>query len=147
QRLKGSCPWVFVYDGKGIAFITDFIWRSPLGLAINGQEQAGVVLTADRVRIPGDRLVARDGFYDVRITAELWETHFFDEVSLLAVDHPEGTEVYVDERFSIPAPDLAPHLMSALKPIVRAHDHHGTDVTHLVTDLDARYLGTFARGR
>src|SRR5690606_32876738 len=62
QRLKGSCPWVFAYDGTGMAFVTDFIWRSPLGLAINGQEQAGVVLTADRVRIPAHRLVPRDGF-------------------------------------------------------------------------------------
>ena len=147
QRLKGSCPWVFVYDGEGMAFITDFIWRSPLGLAINGQEAAGVVLTADRVRIPGDRLIPRDGFYDVRITAELWETHFFDQVSLLAVDHEEGTEVFVDERFSVPAPDLAPHLVSDPKPVAGAWDHRGADVTEVIANLDERYLGTFRRGR
>lgn len=147
QRLKGSCPWVFAYDGDRMAFVTDFIWRSPLGLAINGQEQAGVVLTADRIKIPGERLVARNGVYDIRITAELWETHFFDEVSLLVVDHPEGTEVFVDERFSIPAPELVPRLMKPLAPIQYATDHRGNDVTDVVAEFDERYLGTFARGR
>ena len=42
----------------------------------------------------------------LRITAELWETHFFVLVSLMAVDHPAGTEVFVDERFAVPAPPL-----------------------------------------
>lgn len=147
QRLKGSCPWVFAYDGESMAFVTDFIWRSPLGLAINGQEQAGVVLTADRVKIAGNQLVEKDGVYDVRITAELWETHFFDEVSLIAVDHPEGTEVFVDERFSIPAPSLEPQLMGPLQPVDGAWDDHGTDVGAIVAQRDATYLGTFERGR
>ncbi|NIQ55170.1 MAG: hypothetical protein GWN71_17855, partial [Gammaproteobacteria bacterium] len=38
QRLKGSCPWIFTYDGTGMRFVTDFIWRSPLGMRINAQE-------------------------------------------------------------------------------------------------------------
>ena len=71
-----------------MAFVTDFIWRSPLGLRINAQDTAGVAQTEDWVKIRGDQLAARDGVYDLRITAELWETHFFDHVSLLVVDHP-----------------------------------------------------------
>ena len=89
QRLKGSCPWVFADDGNGMRFVTDFLWRSPLGLRINAQDTAGVTQTEDWVKIRGDQLVARDGAYDVRITAELWETHFVDHVSLMVVDHPE----------------------------------------------------------
>jgi len=50
--------------------------------------------------------VPRDGVYDLRITAELWETHFFDHVALLVVDHPAGTDIYVDERFAVPPPAL-----------------------------------------
>ena len=61
-----------------MAFVTDLIWRSPLGLRINAQDTADVLMTEDWVRIRGDRLAARDGAYDLRITAELWETHFFD---------------------------------------------------------------------
>ena len=88
QRLKGSCPWVFADDGTGLQFVTDFLWRSPLGLRINAQDTAGVTQTEDWVKIRGDQLVARDGAYDVRISAELWETHFVDHVSLMVVDHP-----------------------------------------------------------
>ena len=64
-------------------------------------------MTEDWVKVRGDQLVPRDGAYDLRITAELWETHFFDLVSLLVVDHPAGTEVFVDERFAVPPPTLA----------------------------------------
>ena len=41
-----------------------------------------------------------DGYYDLRINANLWETHFFDHLSLVVVDHSAGTEIFVDERFS-----------------------------------------------
>ena len=106
QRLKGSCPWLFAWNGREMAFVTDVIWRSPLGLRINAQATADVLMTEDWVKVAGDQLAPRDGFYDLRITAELWETHFFDLVSLLVVDHPAGTEVFVDERFAVPPPQL-----------------------------------------
>ncbi len=106
QRLKGSCPWLFAWNGREMAFVTDVIWRSPLGLRINAQSTADVLMTEDWVKIAGDQLAPRDGVYDLRITAELWETHFFDLLSLLVVDHPAGTEVFVDERFAVPPPKL-----------------------------------------
>jgi hypothetical protein len=147
QRLKGSCPWVFAWDGSRMGFVTDFLWRSPLGLRINAQDTAGVTQTEDWVRIAGEQLVPRDGAYDVRITAELWETHFFDHVSLLVVDHPADTEVFVDEKFS-PAhpPALAVNVMAAVTPVARAWDDRGKDVTDLVARRDGRYLASFERG-
>src|SRR6202040_1243026 len=56
QRLKGSCPWVFTDDGTGMRFVTDFLWRSPLGLRINAQDTAGVSPTEDWVKSSADRL-------------------------------------------------------------------------------------------
>ena len=148
QRLKGSCPWLFTWDGTRMVFVTDFLWRSPLGLRINAQETAGVTQTEDWVRLRGDQLVPRNGHYDIRITAELWETHFFDRVSLLAVDHPDGTEVFVDERFFPAAPPaLAVHALKDLRPVARAADDHGADVTATVAARDGKYLSTFRRGR
>jgi tetratricopeptide (TPR) repeat protein len=148
QRLKGSCPWVFAWDGSSMRFVTDFLWRSPLGLRINAQDTAGVVQTEDWVRIPGEALSPRDGVYDVRITAELWETHFFDHVSLLAVDHPEDAEVYVDERFSAAAPPaLEVQAFRNVTPVIGATDEKGRDVSDLVRDRDGRHLATFAKGR
>jgi Flp pilus assembly protein TadD len=146
QRLKGSCPWVFAYDGEAMRFVTDFLWRSPLGLRINAQDTAQVMMTEDWIKIRGDQLVARDGFYDLRITAELWETHFVDHVSLLVVDHPAGTEVYVDERFAFPPPKLAVLPTAPPHPVARAWDDQRQDVTALVRARDGRYLGTFGPG-
>ena len=130
-----------------MGFVTDFLWRSPLGLRINAQDTAGVSQTEDWVRIAGDQLRPRDGVYDVRITAELWETHFFDHVSLLVVDHPADTEMFVDERFQPSRPPaLAPRAMRLLGPVTNARDERGRDVTDMVAARDARYLATFAKG-
>ncbi|MFK7843694.1 MAG: FG-GAP-like repeat-containing protein [Rhodothermales bacterium] len=147
QRLKGSCPWLFTFDGERMRFVTDFIWRSPLGLRINAQETAGTVTTEDWVKIRGEELVPRDGVYDLRITAELWETHFFDHVSLLAVDHPVGTEIFIDERFSFPAPEMKVHHTSAVQPLKTLTTDNGRDETATVSARDGQYLDFFGRGQ
>ena len=147
QRLKGSCPWVFAWNGREMAFVTDFIWRSPLGLRINAQATADVQMTEEWVRIRGDQLKPRDGEYDVRITAELWESHFFDLVSLLVVDHPEGTEVFVDERFAVPPPRLGVIATSPVQPFLRVADDQGRDAAEAVRARDDRHLDFAGRGR
>ncbi len=146
QRLKGSCPWLFAWNGKEMAFVTDLIWRSPLGLRINALATADVVMTEDRVKVRGDQLAARDGAYDLRITAELWETHFFDHVSLLVFDHEPGVEVFEDERFAIPPPALGAVATGPVRALKSAHDDRGQDVADVVRARDDRYLDTAGRG-
>ena len=146
QRLKGSCPWLFAWNGREMAFVTDLIWRSPLGLRINAQDTADVLMTADWVKVGGAQLVPRDGAYDLRITAELWETHFFDLVSLAVVDHPAGTEVFVDERFAVPAPELRAVVTGPVQPFASAVDDRGTDVREIVNARDDRHLDFAGRG-
>ena len=100
QRLKGSCPFLFAYNGKQMEFVKDAVpWSSAIGLRINTLGTARVEATEEWYKIRRDQLVPRDGYYDIRITAELWETYYYDHLSLMVVDHPEGTEVFVDERF------------------------------------------------
>jgi hypothetical protein len=147
QWLKGSCPFVFTDGGDGFRFVTDFLWRSPLGLRINAVDTAGVSQTEDWIKIPGNRLKARAGRYEVRITGELWESHYFDMVNLLAVDHPAGTVAVVDERFSPRHPPrLEVVLLEALLPIAGVRDQSGRDVSSLVVSDDQHYLGGFGRG-
>ena len=146
QRLKGSCPWVYTYDGDGMRFATDFLWRTALGLRINAQGKAQVIHSEDRIFIPGEHVARRNGMYDVRITGELWESHFFDRVELMAVDHPAGTEVRIDERFHLPSPDQTLTPITDPQPVAQARDEEGRDVTDLVRAKDGRYLDTFALG-
>jgi tetratricopeptide (TPR) repeat protein len=144
QRLKGSCPFLFAYNGRDVQFVTDILWRSPLGLRINTVDAASIAQTEDWVRVRGDQLVPTPaGTYDLRITADLWETHYFDHVALMAVDHPTGTEVWVDERFARQAPELKVTLTGPLHPVAKAADQTGRDVGELVGSRDFRYLGGF----
>jgi hypothetical protein len=147
QRLKGSCPWVFGFDGNKMTFVKDFLWRSPLGMRINAQVTAGSDQTEDRILIPSKWMVPRDGFYDLRITAELWETHFVDHVSLLVVDHSAEVDVIVDERFTRSVPDLG--IKSIGQPIAlgRAVDELGLDVTDLLANEDGEYVDSFELGK
>lgn len=145
QSLKGSCPWLFAYNGKKMNFVTDFLWRSPLGLRINAQKTASVSQTEDWVKIGRNQLKPKNGFYDVRITAELWETHFFDYVALMTVDHPDGTHVFVDERFAFPPPKLKVYETGPLHPVKKVLDEYGNDVTAIVAKKDGRYLAHFQK--
>lgn len=147
QRLDGSCPFVFAYDGRQMSFVTDLIWRAPLGLRETAWKTEPATQTEDWIKIRGDQLNPKDGLYDVRITADLWETHYFDYVSLVAVDHPRGTEIFVDERFAqTPAP-LAIRATAPPRPVAGAWDELGQDVSEIVRERDRRYLDTFGRGQ
>ena len=147
QRLKGSCPWVFAFNGEEMAFVKDFLWRSPLGMRINAQVTAGVSQTEDWILIRGDELVSKDGYYDVRITSELWETQFVDWVELMVVDHPANVAVYVDERFARRQPELRVIPTGIPIAVRAARDETGHDVTDRIMERDGRYLDTFDVGR
>ncbi len=146
QRLKGSCPWLFTWNGREMSFVTDLIWRSPLGLRINAVETADTLMTEDWVKIRGDQLAPRDGAYDLRITAELWETHFFDLTGLLAVDHPAGTEIFVDERFAMPPPALSIIATGPVQSFAAVRDDRGADVAALADAVDSRFVDFAGRG-
>ena len=148
QRLKGSCPFLFAYNGKQMEFVKDTVpWSSAIGLRINTIGTARVEATEEWYKISRDQLVPRDGYYDLRITAELWETYYYDQLSLKVVDHPVGTEIFVDERFVIPAAKLALTTVSTPRPVASAIDDNGQDVTNIVKSLDENYLDTFGRGK
>lgn len=148
QRLKGSCPFLFAYDGHEMKFVKDAVpWSSAIGLRINTLGTARVEATEEWYKIGRDQLVPRDGYYDLRITAELWETYYYDQLALVTVDHPLGTEIFVDERFVIPPAKLAITTVSTPRKIARAVDDNGQDVTRVVSELDEKYLDTFGRGQ
>jgi hypothetical protein len=148
HRMNVSCPFLFTWNGDRMEFVTDCIWRSPLGVKINAQDTAGIQMTEDWVKIRGDQLVPRplSDVYDLRITAELWETHFFDHLSLMVVDHPEGTEIFCDERFAVPPPPLQVYAVTPPRPVSQAWDDEGEDITGIVRCRDGRHVANFGKG-
>jgi hypothetical protein len=147
QRLKGSCPFLFTWDGKQIVFVADFCWSTPLGLYINAQKRGGgFTETGEWIKIPGDKLVPRDCSFDVRIQANLWETHYLDQLALMVVDHPAETEIFCDERFFLTPTKPRFYLTDPPRPIAKAWDHKGIEVTQFVNKRDGNYLDRAGRG-
>ena len=151
QILKGSCPFLYAWDGHAFSFVTDVMWRSalgmPLGIMAGGTDIASAPPHASReyMRVSGNALAPRDGRYVLQMTEELWETGYLDAVKLLAVDHPDSVEVYVNEGFVPPAPGPAELRLytvprSALRPPVAATDEQGTDWLPALRARDDRYV-------
>ncbi len=148
QRLKASCPFLFAYNGKQMEFVKDAVpWGSAIGLRINTLGSANIAATGEWYKIGREQLVPHDGFYDIRVTAELWEVYYYDYLALMTVDHPAGTEIYVDERFVIPPAKLGITTVATPHNIAYATDDNGQDVTDLVSTLDGRAVSSFGRGQ
>jgi tetratricopeptide (TPR) repeat protein len=148
QRLKASCPFLFAYNGKQMEFVKDAVpWGSAIGLRINTLGSASIAATGEWYKIGRDQLVPHDGYYDIRITAELWEVYYYDFIGLMPVDHPAGTEIYVDERFVVPPAKLGLTAVKTPQKIAKAIDDNGQDVTNLLATLDGKALDTFGRGQ
>lgn len=146
QVLKGSCPFLYVYNGEQYEFVTDLLWRAPLGLVTS----MGFVApdeTRDFVKISGQQMQPRSGRYSIQITEELWETAYFDEVKLIAVDHPADTDIFVDEQY-IPPP-FAEFKVYGVAEKLRpksAVDHRGKDVSDALQAFDYHYAVEHAPG-
>src|SRR5439155_9443787 len=128
-------------------FVTDAMWRSalgmPLGLMAGGGKSAFAPAGASQeyVRIPGDALQPRDGRYVLQLTEELWETAYADEVKLLAVDHPDSVDVFVDERFVPPGPVKLRLFQVARHDLpLSATDDRGNDVLPALRESDDVYV-------
>ncbi len=143
EGLNASCPWLYTHDGQSVRFVEDFLMRSPLGYRISETETMALGDAEDRIKIGREQLAATDGVYDLRLAAELWETVYVDHLNLVAVDHPEGTEFYLNEVFSDPPPSLEPVLMGSAHSIEAAWDDAGKNVTEVVRERDGDYVTGF----
>jgi tetratricopeptide (TPR) repeat protein len=148
QTLKGSCPFLFTWDGDKFVFVKDVMWRSALGmpLGIMGGNTAYAFPDAsdDYIKIPGDVLKPMEGLLSIQLTSELWETMFFDKVQLVAVDHPDSVDIFVPEQFSPPPfPGEKLYQVREKRSPVSAKDSEGNDVLSLIAEKDDKYLSDF----
>lgn len=152
QRLSGSCPMIFTWNGRKFQFITDVLGVAPLG-ASSGDGEYFPVNHREGIRIPGAALQPVAGNYRIHITEELHEVSYLDQLRLVAVDHPVGTEIYTNDKFKSP-PYPASRLFGSTAKIhpVRATDSHGlapqgVDATLSVARQDQTYPDAFHHNR
>ena len=148
QTLKGSCPFLYTWNGSEFVFVKDVMWRSALGmpLGIMGGTTAYAFPDAsdDYIKIPGDLLKPKNGLFSIQLTSELWETMFFDQVQLVAVDHPDSVDVFVPEQFSPPPfPGNKLFQVKERHTPVSAKDSQGNDVLSDIAEKDDKYLSDF----
>ena len=145
QTLKGSCPYLYAWDGEKFVFKTDCLWAAPLGLQV-----AHGVVAKDRpweyLKIDGDDIAPRGDHYEFRITEELWEVAYFDEIAMSVVDHPADVEVWTNEKVgpgNIATPTTFAFASEDRHPLVRALDTREREITEELAGIDQNYVQAF----
>jgi tetratricopeptide (TPR) repeat protein len=145
DRRGSSCPVLFAWDGTRYKFISDVI-----GAAVIGHWVSPVATNAadpdEWIKVNGADLKGRNGLYSLRFGEPMEEINFIDQIRLVAVDHPEGTEVYPDERFLSEAP-FASGKTVVVSPSAHlpagAWDDKGHDVLAVLEKRDHQYVRDF----
>lgn len=148
QMLKGSCPFLYTWNGDEYIFVKDILWRSalgmPMGIMGGTTTYAFADASDDYIKIPGKFLKPEKGTYSIQMTCELWETIYIDELELVVADHPDSVEIYVDEKFSPPPfPEMQIYKTTREKLPVSATDTRGNDVLPEISVLDDIYITGF----
>jgi hypothetical protein len=112
QILKGSCPYIYTWDGEKFSFFSDCLWAAPLGL-VQASGDLAPTREWEYLLIPGRQLQPRGNKYVLQFTEELWEAAYFDEVQLMAVDHPADVAVFTNEKVGSPA--MAAHRIHTVR--------------------------------
>ena len=145
QRLSGSCPMIWTWNGHEFQFITDVLGVAPLG-ARDGEGGYFAVDHDEYVQIPGGALQQVNGAYQVRVTEELSEVSYLDQIQLYALDHPPSTEIFSNEKFkSPPYPEFRLFAVERRIYPTSARDGHGSDVLPQLVAKDQRDPDQFRR--
>jgi tetratricopeptide (TPR) repeat protein len=145
DRRGSSCPVLFAWDGTKYQFISDVIGAAVVGHWVS----PAATNRADPdewIKVDGSQLKARNGYLSLRFGEPMEEINYVDQVRLVAVDHPEGTEVYPDERFLSEPPFASGKTVvasSATHPLAGAWDDKGRDVLGLLAARDHKYVRDF----
>jgi hypothetical protein len=115
--LSSSCPILYAFDGE--TYHPD---AEPLG----GATTLGLA-RRDLSRL--ERIRPFEGRYRLAAVNEMDETQYVDALSLVVVDHPEGTEVYGDREGGL-------HLISNPVAPRSAMVQDGRDVRSLLLSVD-----------
>jgi Flp pilus assembly protein TadD len=145
QRLSGSCPMIWSWNGREFEYITDVLGVAPLG-ASSGDGQYFPVDHDEIIQIGSESLRPKNGEYEIRITEELSEVAYLDHIRLMAVDRRSDVALYTNDKFkSPPFPEF--RLFTVARPIypISARDEAGRDVREKLLRKDRTYPDAFSR--
>jgi cytochrome c-type biogenesis protein CcmH/NrfG len=143
DRKPSSCPYLYTWNGDKFQFITDFMGGGEMG----DWQGEGVYDHPDPdefVRIPPGALKPINDSYEIRVTNELEEVMFVDQLKLVAIEHDAGTEVYPNEGLAIPT--SVKQLLYTTRgehPPLSATDSSGENVLPQLEELDRKFYNSF----
>jgi tetratricopeptide (TPR) repeat protein len=146
DRRGSSCPTLFAWDGNRYQFVSDVI-----GAAVIGHWMApGRRNTPDPdewIKIDGSQMRPFDGRFSLRFGEPMEEVNYIDQVRLIAVDHPLGTQVNADEKFLSEPPFASGKILLSEQahPLAGAWDSTGRNVLPLLSARDHQYVSGFTQ--
>jgi hypothetical protein len=136
---------LFAWDGTRYQFVSDVIgaavvghWISPSSTNDNDSDEW--------IKVDGSMLRPRNGTLSLRFGEPMEEVNYIDQLRMVAIDHPEGTEVYPDERFLSEKPFASGEPVvasSQTHPLAGAWDDRGNNVLPLLAQADHKYVRDF----
>ena len=147
QILKGSCPYIYTWNGSEFEFFSDCLWASPIGL-VQANGDLAPTREWEHLLIPERHLRPRGDEYVLQLTEELWEIAYFDQVELIAVDHPADVQIFTNEK--VGPPSLAAHRIHTVRhPRLpkSVTDGNGNDLLPGLSDMDGDYVQPFTKRR
>jgi hypothetical protein len=145
DRRGSSCPVLFAWDGRKYRFVSDVIGAAVVGHWISPTSR-NESDPDEWIKVDGSMLRPRNGRLSLRFGEPMEEINYIDQVRLVAIDHPEGTEVYPDERFLSEKPFASGEPIVASREThlpVSAWDDEGEDVLSLLAKQDHKYVDNF----
>jgi hypothetical protein len=143
-KVSASCAFLWADGGQGFKLVNEVLGVGPLGVPMNAREFFPVDCT-ELTKIEPDQLAAKDGHYELRLTEDLRELAYVDQVELRVLDHPADLEIIPNEMFtSPPFPEDKFFAVAERRTPRAAVDDRGRDVLELVRQRDGR-CPTFPR--
>ncbi|MDC0935786.1 hypothetical protein OAS39_05835 [Pirellulales bacterium] len=137
QRQAGSCPLVFVWDGRQYVFVADILGAGGIGFNL-GRAEYYPPRPMENLLLPSQGMKPRHSKYVIKLGEPMEEICYFDAVRLVAYDLPPGWQLTLDERFGAadPLPTGRPLYYRTRHLPTQAINDRGDNVTEHVAAVD-----------
>ncbi|MBW2524260.1 MAG: hypothetical protein JRI23_08805 [Deltaproteobacteria bacterium] len=137
----GSCPFLYTWNGNEFGFETDIYGSGKLGVRLASGYWKPTPDDYYRLR---HEPVPTGGSFEVRLVEERSEVNYFDFATMVAVDVPQGLDVYTElHGLGTPYVPLADSLHTVAEvlqpPVWATHVNRGGSVLTELSQVDGVY--------